>query len=79
MQMLGFIKYWNGAHIISVPPEELVEAKVAKRVGRGPHVDMEQLHWAPLLTDVKRDKWSIRSKRQVQAHDTRSGGVAGDD
>ena len=79
MQMLGFIKYWNGAHVISVPPGELVEAKVAKRVGRGPHVDMDKLHWAPLLTDVKRDKWSIRSKRQVQAHDTRSGGIVADD
>ena len=64
MQMLGFIKYWDGSHIISIPPEELLEAKIQKRVGRGPHVDPERLHWAPLITDVKRDKWSIRSKRQ---------------
>lgn len=27
-----------------------------------PTVDPAMLHWAPLITDVKRDKWSIHSK-----------------
>ena len=27
-----------------------------------PLVDPSKLHWAPLVQDVKRDKWSFRSK-----------------
>lgn len=59
----------NGNHpqvgpVIYAPPE-LIENAIKKLSGKsGPKVDSEKLHWAPLKVDVKRDKWSISSKRR---------------
>ena len=65
------MKYVVGSHVMILPPELQEPAMLSKLEGRGPHVDMRRLHWSALLVDVKRDKWSLRSKR--------SGGEQADD
>ncbi len=50
--------------VIYAPPE-LIELALTKLTGKsGPKVDPGKLHWAPIRVDVKRDKWSISSKRR---------------
>jgi hypothetical protein len=66
MQYVGIAKLWNGTHIMSIPPAALEKHKRKRMVLASiPQVDPQLLHWTPLLTDIKRDKWSFKSKRQV--------------
>ena len=40
--------------------QRLAKKKVTKK---GPIVNPEKLHWTPLHIDIKRDKWSLKSKK----------------
>ena len=63
LQYLGLIKYVNGTYILCSPPDMIAEL-LKKYPDKGAVVNPDKLHWAPLVTDVKRDKFSIRSKRR---------------
>jgi len=58
---LGLLRYISGQYVLYIPPEALDE--LAKKFPvKPPVVDSSLIHWAPLITDVKRDQWSIRGK-----------------
>mmetsp|Transcript_14144 Transcript_14144/g.25116 ORF Transcript_14144/g.25116 Transcript_14144/m.25116 type:complete len:359 (+) Transcript_14144:354-1430(+) len=63
LKFLGLIKYTNGQHVICTD-HALLKKKMEKFPVKGACVFPEKIHWAPLKVDVKRDKWSIRSKRR---------------
>ncbi len=62
IQMLGLLKYINGVYFITAEPTLLKEL-AKKHPVKQPSVDPSKLHWTPYLTDVKRDKFSIHSKK----------------
>mmetsp|Transcript_14290 Transcript_14290/g.25602 ORF Transcript_14290/g.25602 Transcript_14290/m.25602 type:complete len:457 (-) Transcript_14290:123-1493(-) len=64
LKFLGLIKYVHGRHVLCVD-EKLMQEKMKQFESKGPKVDPEKLHWAPLKVDVKRDKWSIKAKRKA--------------
>ena len=62
LQYLNIAKYWNGQHVLSVS-DDFVQEELAKfQSKKGPRVAPEHLHWAPLVVDMKRDKWSLKAK-----------------
>lgn len=65
MQFLGLMRYvqnqGQGQYVI-VNDAQLVETLAIKYPIKEPVVDPSRLHWTPILTDVKKDKFSIRSK-----------------
>lgn len=63
LNQLGLLKFINGVYFITAERELL--KKLAKRYPiKEPRVDPARLHWTPFLTDIKRDKFSIHSKKQ---------------
>ncbi len=62
LNQLGLLKVINGAYFIAAYESTLKEL-VKKHPIKEPKVDANKLHWTPFLTDVKRDKFSIHSKR----------------
>jgi histone acetyltransferase MYST1 len=60
--MLGLLKYINGVYFITAERYVLLEL-ATKHPVKEPKVDPSKLHWTPYLTDVKRDKFSIHSKK----------------
>ena len=63
LQYLGLLRYVRNNYVICVPPGILTELQ-ERHPAKGPQVDPEKLHWAPLITDIKgKDKWSIKAKR----------------
>ncbi len=66
LKFLGLVKYVNGRHVLCVDEKRIKEMLVKLPV-RGPQVDPEKLHWAPLKVDVKRDKWSIKAKKKPES------------
>jgi histone acetyltransferase MYST1 len=62
LNQLGILKIINGVYFIAAE-RSLLEHLAAKYPVKEPRVDPSKLHWTPFLTDVKRDKFSIHSKK----------------
>lgn len=62
LNMLGLLKYINGVYFITAE-STLLHELAKKHPVKEPRVDSSKLHWTPYLTDVKRDKFSIHSKK----------------
>jgi histone acetyltransferase MYST1 len=62
LNTLGILKFVNGVYFISAE-RSLLEELANKHPIKEPRVDPSKLHWTPYLTDVKRDKFSISSKK----------------
>eukprot|EP00804_Cyclotella_cryptica_P006387 CCRYP_014263-RA/>CCRYP_014263-RA protein AED:0.06 eAED:0.06 QI:788/1/1/1/1/1/3/1513/432 len=62
LNTLGILKFVNGVYFISAERSRLEEL-AKKHPIKEPRVDPSKLHWTPYLTDVKRDKFSISSKK----------------
>jgi histone acetyltransferase MYST1 len=62
LNQLGILKILNGVYFIAA--EKTLLERLAQRYPiKEPRVDPTKLHWTPFLTDVKRDKFSIHSKK----------------
>lgn len=75
LQMLGLLRHdaASDTHYIYAPPE-LLESLLRKYPESALTVDPDRLHWAPLyVTDPKKDKWSLKSKRQLTGNSSNSG------
>jgi len=62
LNTLGILKFVNGVYFISAE-KKLLEDLAKKHPVKEPRVDPSKLHWTPYLTDVKRDKFSLSSKK----------------
>jgi len=62
LNTLGILKFVNGVYFISAERKLLVDL-AKKHPVKEPRVDPSKLHWTPYLTDVKRDKFSLSSKK----------------
>lgn len=62
LNQLGILKIINGVYFIAAE-DSLLEKLAKKYPVKEPRVDPKQLHWTPFLTDIKRDKFSIHSKK----------------
>jgi len=62
LNQLGILKFINGVYFIAAE-ESTLEYLSIKYPIKNPKVDPSCLHWTPFLTDVKRDKFSIHSKK----------------
>jgi histone acetyltransferase MYST1 len=65
LQYLGLLRYQTGGHVI-VTARELLDALAVKYPIKEPRVDASRLHWTPMLTDNKKDKFSIKAKRPAE-------------
>ncbi|GAX16261.1 histone acetyltransferase MYST1 [Fistulifera solaris] len=62
LNQLGLLKFINGVYFITA--EKTLLMNLAKKYPvKEPRVDSSRLHWTPFLTDIKRDKFSIHSKK----------------
>ena len=69
LQSLTLLRNINGSYFIYAPPE-FIEALMQKYPTNGLLVDPEKLQWAPLyVTDTRKDKWSIRAKKDSAQSD----------
>ena len=74
LNQLGILKIINGVYFIAAE-KSLLEGLAKKYPVKKPIVDPSRLHWTPFLTDVKRDKFSIHSKKpSVEAEERRGNG-----
>ncbi|EGB02746.1 hypothetical protein AURANDRAFT_34939 [Aureococcus anophagefferens] len=62
LQYLGVVRTVGGVPVVWCPPDVL-KALIAKHPEKPPFVHVDDLHWTPFYTDVKKDKFSIRAKR----------------
>ena len=62
LNQLGILKIINGVYFVAAE-KNLLAALAKKYPIKEPRVDANKLHWTPFLTDVKRDKFSIHSKK----------------
>ncbi|KAL3816064.1 hypothetical protein ACHAXA_010369 [Cyclostephanos tholiformis] len=62
LNTLGILKFVNGVYFIYAERAHL-ETLAKKHPVKEPRVDPNKLHWTPYITDVKRDKFSISSKK----------------
>jgi histone acetyltransferase MYST1 len=62
LNQLGILKIINGVYFIAAE-DSLLEKLAKKYPVKEPLIDPSRLHWTPFLTDVKRDKFSIHSKK----------------
>lgn len=75
LNQLGILKIINGVYFIAAE-KSLLQRLAEKYPVKEPRVDPTKLHWTPFLTDVKRDKFSVHSKKpSVEAEEKR--GVGG--
>jgi hypothetical protein len=65
LQFLGLLRYQTGGHVI-VTARELLDVLAVKYPIKEPRVDASRLHWTPMLTDNKKDKFSIKAKRPAE-------------
>ena len=76
LNQLGLLKIINDVYFIAAE-KSLLEALAKKYPIKEPRVDPSRLHWTPFLTDIKRDKFSIHSKKpSVEAEDAPGTGGA---
>ena len=75
LNQLGLLKIINGVYFIAAE-RTLLERLAIKHPVKEPKVDASKLHWTPFLTDVKRDKFSVHSKKPSVdgTEDTRTSG-----
>jgi histone acetyltransferase MYST1 len=74
LNQLGILKIINGVYFIAAE-EGLLKTLAKKYPVKEPRVDASKLHWTPFITDVKRDKFSIHSKKASTAsHEVRGAG-----
>ena len=69
LNQLGILKIINGVYFIAAE-RSLLEKLAKKHPIKKPRVDPTKLHWTPFVTDVKRDKFSIHSKKPSVDKDT---------
>ena len=62
LNQLGLLKIINDVYFIAAE-KSLLELLAKKYPIKEPRVDPSKLHWTPFLTDIKRDKFSIHSKK----------------
>ena len=68
LNQLGLLKIINGVYFITAE-KTLLEGLAKKYPIKEPRVDPSKLHWTPYLTDIKRDKFSIHSKKPTLTED----------
>lgn len=74
LNQLGILKIISGVYFIAAE-KGLLETLAKKYPVKEPRVDPSKLHWSPFLTDVKRDKFSIHSKKpNVEGYEMRGSG-----
>lgn len=74
LNQLGILKIINGVYFIAAEPG-LLKQLAKKHPVKDPKVDPSRLHWTPFLTDIKRDKFSIHSKKpSVEGEEKRGAG-----
>lgn len=74
LNQLGILKIINGVYFIAAE-KGLLDTLAKKYPVKDPRVDPSKLHWTPFLTDVKRDKFSIHSKKpSVEGDEMRGSG-----
>ncbi len=74
LNQLSILKIINGVYFIAAE-EGLLRTLAKKYPVKKPRVDPSKLHWTPFVTDVKRDKFSIHSKKpSVEGEETRGTG-----
>lgn len=62
LNTLGMLKFVNGVYFIYAEWNFMKEL-AKKHPVKEPRVDPSKLHWTPYITDVKRDKFSLSSKK----------------
>jgi histone acetyltransferase MYST1 len=62
LNQLGILKIINGVYFVAAE-ENMLRTLAKKYPVKDPKVDPSKLHWTPFLTDVKRDKFSVHSKK----------------
>ena len=62
LNQLGILKIINGVYFVAAE-RGLLMALAQKYPVKEPRVDPTKLHWTPYLTDIRRDKFSIHSKK----------------
>jgi histone acetyltransferase MYST1 len=74
LNQLGILKIINGVYFIAAE-KGLLLTLAKKYPVKEPRVAPSNLHWSPFLTDVKRDKFSIHSKKpSVEGDEMRGSG-----
>jgi histone acetyltransferase MYST1 len=74
LNQLGILKIINGIYFIAAE-KSLLQRLAEKYPVKEPRVDPSKLHWTPFLTDIKRDKFSIHSKKpNVETDEVRGTG-----
>jgi len=77
LNLLGLLKYINGVYFLSAE-RKVLEGLAVKHPVKEPRVDASRLHWTPYITDVKRDKFSIYSKKPcIEEEDSGRRGAGG--
>jgi hypothetical protein len=69
LNQLGLLKMMNGVYFIAAE-ENLLRRLAQKYPIKKPVIQPHRLHWTPFLTDVKRDKFSIHSKKSSVVDDS---------
>mmetsp|Transcript_8922 Transcript_8922/g.9801 ORF Transcript_8922/g.9801 Transcript_8922/m.9801 type:complete len:127 (-) Transcript_8922:586-966(-) len=72
LNQLGILKIINGVYFIAAE-DSLLERLAKKHPVKNPIVDPTKLHWTMFVTDVKRDKFSIHSKKPSVEGDEQRG------
>jgi len=74
LNQLGILKFINGIYFVAAD-KSLLDTLAKKHPVKEPRVDPTCLHWTPFLTDIKRDKFSIHSKKpSVEGEESRGNG-----
>jgi histone acetyltransferase MYST1 len=74
LNQLGILKIINGVYFVAAE-KGLLQTLAKKYPVKEPRVDPSKLHWSPYLTDIKRDKFSIHSKKpSVEGDEMRGSG-----
>ena len=74
LNQLSILKIINGVYFIAAE-EGLLRTLAKKYPVKNPRVDPSKLHWTPYVTDVKRDKFSIHSKKpNLEGEENRGAG-----
>ena len=73
LNQLGVLKIINGVYFIAAE-KSLLEKLAKKNPVKDPKVDPSKLHWTPFVTDVKRDKFSVHSKKPSGEESRGAGG-----
>jgi histone acetyltransferase MYST1 len=71
LNQLGMLKIISDVYFITAE-KTFLEGLAKKYPIKEPRVDPSKLHWTPYLTDIKRDKFSIHSKKSTVADDDKT-------